>query len=278
MSTRQPRFGEVQLVPSSDQIIKAATTPPPAFASWVDWYNKSATADQQNLFDRVTRVLDAGGADYMQGGSNANYIDKWRFTEPEVYQALVLYRDSGGRRALFAAETPSYGDKPIAAVTPNGPIVKNAQEQIILRPGRYTYSAVQAQGNAFFLWLSAATAARNAQVLRTQASEEASWAASLYGAHEDAIYIDYEFLVAAELPWDPNIPGLPAWLPKGTDVTSYWGKPSPHAAPNLDALREAAEAAKGALKGLTSMLLLGGAGYLFFLLAGMMKSGRRQTA
>jgi hypothetical protein len=266
--------GAVQVAPTEQQVFTAWDGSPWPWGTWTNWYNKGATSAQQDLFDRVTKVLDAGGIDYMQGGANRNYIDRWQYTDPDVYKALVIYRDTGGRRALFARLTPGsavYGTKPISVIRPGGPIEKDAG-RVVLHPGRYTYSAIAAQGSGFKSWLDAAIASRSAQLLRTQASEEPSWLASLFKVPSAPIYIDYEFLVAADLPWDTSLLGNPAWLPETDDVVKYWGKPTPHAAPSLDALREAAEAAKGALKGLASLALLGAGGYVLFLLAGMSKA------
>ena len=36
---------------------------------------------------------------------------------------------------------------------------------------------------------------------------------------------DYEFLVLKDIQWNNAIPNTPTWLPKGSDVQSYWGKP-----------------------------------------------------
>jgi len=275
------RIGELQLSPTSSQITEALDGKVWPWTSWVEWYNRGATSVQQEKFDRITKVLDSGGAEYMQGGGQQDYIDAWRFTEPDIYKALVYYRDTGGRRALFAKETPSYGDKPISAVKPDGPITKNSAGQIILHPGRYTYSAVQAQGQAFHDWLYRNVAARDAQILKTQASEEASWLASLYGMSPTSVlgpgilYIDYEFLIAKDLVWDTSIHGLPSWLPKNVDVTSYWGKPTPHAKPSIEELKKLAEGATDALKGLASIAALGVVGYLLFLLAGSSRGSAR---
>lgn len=271
---REVTVGDVQVLPTGAQVSESWDGKPWPWTSWVDWYNQGASSTEQERFDRITKVLDAGGSEYMQGGAQQDYIERWRFTDPNVYKALVLYRDSGGRRALFAKETGDYGDKPIAVVKPDGPIVKNASSEVILHPGRYTYSAVQSQGQAFKTWLDRAVAARSAQVLRTQASEEASWLASLYGMHSAVLYIDYEFLVASDLVWDPSIPGLPSWLPKGTDVTAYWGKPTPHATPSIEELKKLAEGAGDVLKGLASLAAFGALGYLFFLFANMPKGSR----
>lgn len=280
MPARPSRIGvnNVQLTPSPTQVIDAAhTTQTWPYASWVDWYNRGASADDQNLFDRVTCVLDEGGAPYMPGGAEQDYIEKWRFTRPSVYPALASYRDTGGRRALFAAKTKSYGDKPISSVRPDGPIVLDAAKNAVLHPGRYTYSVVSSQGDVFTKWLDAAVGRRDAQVLRTQVAEEPSMVATLLGYHTGTLYRDYEFLVAVDLPWSKEIPGLPSWLPPGVDVAGYWGKPSSKVTPNLEELKKAAEKAKEAFMGIASLALLGGAGYVLFLLASLSKT-RRSTA
>jgi hypothetical protein len=60
-------------------------------STWIDWYNK-ATADQQDEFDAAAHVIDAGGA----------VPDD---VSPAVHEALVLYKNAGGRDALVPAST-----------------------------------------------------------------------------------------------------------------------------------------------------------------------------
>lgn len=274
-------IGDLAAAPSYQQILDATWGDKTwAYADWREWYNKGASAAEQEKFDRIAKVLDAGGADYMQGGKEQTYIEQWKYTDPTVYRALVSYRDTGGRRALFSAITPNYGPEPISTIKAGGPLEKNAAGDLILHPGRYTYSAIAANDPAFRLWLDEATKARKATLLLTQATEEPSYLAMLYGMHSDALFIDYEFLVAADLKWDTRLPGHPTWLPHGVHVEQYWGKPTPHAKPNLDALKEAAAAAAAAaasaFQGLATLAVLGGLVYVVVLAAG--SSRARATA
>ena len=271
--------------------------PPPLtiawpYTDWVTWYNTGATPVEQEKFDRISKVLDAGGSDYMQGGPNAAYIENWQFTEPNVYKALVLYRDSGGRRALFASKTPDYGDNPISVVKLNGPITRGADGTVTIHPGRYTYSTPQPVNvsdlvkfdllgsidkTPFKQWLDAAVTARTAQVLTAQATEDPSHLASWLTLHSAPLFIDYEFLVATDIPWNSDIIGLPSWLPRGVGVEKYWGKPTPHAKPNLDALREAAERVKHVLEDFTTAAVVIGIGYLLMLIGNARQSSSRHA-
>lgn len=195
--------------------------------TWIDWYNTSATLPQQEMFDGITKKIDAAGKEGLPGGSESGLIDDYRFTYPTIYPALLNYRDTGGRRALFAEQTKVYDTKPIAIPKDGGPI-EMKDRNIVLHPGRYTYSD-PAQTPIFKQWLDFVTKDRSVQVLRTQVSE--SSVSSILSPY----YTDYEFLVAKDILWNPSIPGNPTWLPPGQDVESYWGKPTPNAVPDWGA-------------------------------------------
>lgn len=258
---------------SSDEIRIFKPNPPTIGTSlvvtWVEWYNKAATASQQEKFDRVTKEIDEAGLEGLPGGSKAGIIDTYRFSEPSLYPALLNYRDTGGRRALFAKNVTDYGPNPIAKPREGGPL-EEVNGQIILRPGRYTYSD-PVKGNPaagrFREWLTAQIRERKAQPLRTQVSE------TVFGdiipgitAVADPYYIDVEFLVAVDLPWPKTVPGLPTWLPMGKDVQSYWGPPTPHAPPDIDALRRFGQGVVGAIENIATLAVVLGIGYLLMLI------------
>jgi hypothetical protein len=222
--------------------------------TWVDWYNTSATLPQQEMFDSVTKKIDAAGKEGLPGGSQADIIDQYRFTYPSIYPALENYRDTGGRRALFATETKVYDDHPIAKPKPGGPI-EMIGPNMVLHPGRFTYSD-PAQSPIFKQWLDFVTKDRSVQVLRTQVSESAL--SSILSPY----YTDYEFLVAKDVLWNPSIPGNPTWLPPDEDVQSYWGKPTGPAQPDWDALRRAGQWSLDFGKQITTLAVLLGVGYL----------------
>jgi hypothetical protein len=261
---------------------------------WIDWYN-NATAEEQEVFDRITKVLDAGGTDYMPGGSQANWIERFRGSQPTVYPALISYRDSGGRRALIVTRTPNYGDKPIGVIKPDGPMEQKGSA-VIIHPGRYTYSdvlmktgddvvtsnTISAKETAFRKWIDLAIQEKKAQILRTQASLQPSVFASLFYAPEiqqgEPIYIDYEFIVASDLPWDTNIKGNPTWLPSGTALENYWGKPTTHSTLSEELAIAAERAAETLAKGLSGLATIGafvGIGYLLFLISRRGRSYQR---
>lgn len=228
--------------------------------TWVDWYNTSATASQQEIFDQVTKKLDAAGKEGLPGGSEADIIENYKFTYPTVYPALINYRDSGGRRAFFAEKTPIYGPDPISKPKDGGPMEMKSGN-LVLHPGRFTYSD-PAQSPTFKMWLDFVTKDKGVQVLRTQVSE--GLLGDMPGASvlSTPYYTDYEFLVAKDLLWNPSIPGLPTWLPPGKDVSDYWGKPTPHGKPSLDPLLQAAEGAFSFGKQITTLAVLIGLGVL----------------
>jgi hypothetical protein len=280
----EPAFEKIQ------ELVLVGAEPDPY---WMTWYNVTASADEQEVFDAVTKVMDAGGLEYMQGGKHEGYINTFS-DKPELYKALVSYRDTGGRRALITDRTKSYGDKPISVIRSGGPIEKDASGRVILHPGRYSYSdvlvvgdvetlptfsseTVEAKSTPFRKWLDARTKERLVQPIATQATREKSFFLK-YGETYiidptlgEPLYIDYEFLVATDVVWDTRIKGIPSWLPKNVDLTQYWGKPAEVSAPTLQDLKDAAKAAAekigGALSGIATLAVFGGIGYVLFLLA-----------
>lgn len=228
--------------------------------TWIDWYNTSATTPQQETFDNVTKQIDAAGKEALPGGSKADLIDQYRLTYPSIYPALLNYRDTGGRRALFAEKTKIYDDKPISNPKDGGPIeVKD--KNVILHPGRFTYSD-PAESPIFGQWLDFVTKDRSVQVLRTQISEGLLSGVPLASVLSTPYYTDYEFLVAKDILWNPSIPGLPTWLPPGQDVQDYWGKPTPKAKPDWDALSRGGQNLFDFSKQLTTLAVLLGVGFL----------------
>jgi hypothetical protein len=208
--------------------------------TWVDWYNTSAGPNEQAVFDDVTRRIDAGGMDALPGGTNAGMIDQYRFTHPKIYPALLNYRDTGGRRALFAKNTVAYSDKPISVVKPGGPMEKGADGTVVLHPGRYTYSDANYENpkaGRFKIWLTAAIRDKKLQVLRTQVGEGLLADVPVLSVVSTPYYTDYEMLVAVDTAWSDSLAGLPSWIPGTEDIRSYWGKPTPHGKPDLSPLQ-----------------------------------------
>jgi len=146
-----------------------------------------------------------------------------------------IYLD--GRRVIRlglqgAPGADEWDDKPISTVKVEGegPIYKTADDITMLSPGRYTYSNVLYQehpgiilttrtpmpnADAFPDWLDAF----KAFVRVTRKAEEQGTVS------REAIYVDYEFMVAEPVPWTSNLNGLPTWLPSGIDVVQdYWGR------------------------------------------------------
>lgn len=235
--------------------------------TWVDWYNINADPAQQEKFDDVTKRIDALGEDALPGGSSANIIDSYKYTDPSIYPALENYRDTGGRRALFAKSTKAYADKPIAVAAPNGPM-EVVNGNITLHPGRYTFSdAMYENPKAGFFknWLDSVTRDKRAQVLRTQVSEGLLANVPILSVVSRPYYMDYEFLVATDVTWNPDIPGIPTWLPGGIDVQGYWGKPTPSAQADPTALKEAGQGLLDFGKSLATIAVLLGVGYVFLL-------------
>ena len=255
-------------------------------ATWVDWYNTSAGPDGQAVFDDVTKRMDAKGLDALPGGPDAGMIDQYRFTYPNIYPALLNYRDTGGRRALFAKNTIAYSDKPISTPKPDGPMV-NVNGSIVLHPGRYTYSDVMRDSpgildpagptstkktaGLFKIWLDAAIRDRKVQVLRTQVSEGLLSGPMVFNAPEarylsTPYYMDYEFLVAVDTVWGSSLLGNPTWIPGTEDIQRYWGKPAQPSGPDFDAIRRAGKGLLGFGENIVTIAVVLGIGYVFMAL------------
>lgn len=250
--------------------------PPPAqpTVTWVEWYNTGSTPDQQSAFDRAASVIDNGGAPYRKGGDYENYVENWRSQGPAFYNALVNYRDTGGRRALFAVPPKDYGPRPISVVRQGGPIEALSADMLVLHPGRYTYTDVTANGPAFRAWL--AIVREGVTVGQTQLS---ATACSICNVAEGLpagmpYYIDYEFTVAKDTAWPTTVNGAklngtPTWLPMSINIVDYWGQVTT-SKPDWDApgriLAKAADAAESAGKGVLVTAALLAAAYLVFAL------------
>lgn len=238
--------------------------------TWVDWYNTVATARDQERFDAIAREIDQAGLEALPGGSYAGIPETYRVSSPEIYQALVNYRDTGGRRALFAQKATNYGNHAISVIREGGPIEK-IDGRVILHPGRYTYTdPVQNNPAAgrFREWLKAMIRDRKAQPIRTQVSDSILSGLGIVSPY----YIDVEFLVAVDLEWPGSLPGLPTWLPAGEDVQSYWGKPSKSVPPDVADLADFWKKLKQTLENIATIAALLGIGYLLMLF------GSRQPA
>lgn len=229
---------------------------PPPPMSWLDWYNGHATPDQQSAFDRAASVIDNGGVPYKKGGSQEMYVENWKSQGPDFYNALVNYRDTGGRRALFAVPPKNYGGKPISTVNPGGPIEKAGAGMLVLHPGRYTYSDVTANGPAFRQWL--AIVKSSVTLGQIQVSQ-----AALGG---DPYYIDYEFLVDKDTAWPDAVAGqklhgTPTWVPEGINIVTYWGQVT-KSTPDWEAPGRALDRATQIAEGVGTILAFAALGYV----------------
>ena len=244
--------------------------------TWISWYNTVATPGEQATFDRVADEIDELGLAAMPGGSKDDLLEPYRFTQPGVYPALVNYRDTGGRKALRTeieerqGTTPAaeqYGDHPIARVQDGGPMEAPSPDgPVTLHPGRYTYSnAMYESSKAPFFprWLDAAIKADKVQVIRTQVTEGVLEGIPLLEVLSTPYHRDYEFVVRQDILWDSAIPGFPTWLPAGSDVQSYWGKPTGHLPPALPSGDDIANL----LQKLFTLGVVLGAGYVVIQLA-----------
>jgi hypothetical protein len=275
----------IQLSEAEAKLFRKSLQPPAIGAdtieaTWVDWYNSAATPEQQETFDRITKQIDSAGLEGLPGGAQSSLIESYRSTNPAIYPALANYRDSGGRRALFAKYASNYGEKPISKVTEDGPIVEVESEteeppRVVLRPGRYTYTdPVENNPSAglFRAWLEEQIKARRAQALRTQVSEGVLQDLPIVSLISSPYYIDYEFLIATDVDWPTSVPGLPTWLPSNQDVQSYWGKPTGHAPPDIAALARLGQGAADLVQNILTVAVLLGVGYL------LMAIGSRSSA
>lgn len=242
--------------------------------TWVEWYNTGATPDQQNAFDRAASVIDNGGGAYQKGGSNANYVENWRSQGPAFYGAIVNYRDTGGRRALFAVPAKDYGPRPISVVKQGGPIEALSADMLVLHPGRYTYTDVTANGPAFRDWVGLVK--EGVTIGQTQLSAAACSSCSLAEGLPPNMpyYIDYEFTVAKDTAWPTavngnKLHGTPTWLPMSINIVDYWGQVTT-SKPDWDApgraLAKAGDAAESAGKGILVAISLAAAAYLVYAL------------
>lgn len=235
-------------------------TPPEVKATWVDWYN-SAPGNVQATFDRAASVIDNGGSPYQKGGTYEAYVDNWHSAGPEFYGALVNYRDTGGRRALFAVPAKDYGKRPISNAQKGGPIERVSPTMLALHPGRYSYTDVTSKGPAFRMWLQLVRVA--VTVGQTQVSPSA-----LPGG--DPYYIDYEFLVSQDTAWPDavngeKLNGTPTWVPKGINIIDYWGQvTSSH--PDWDAPGRAIDKATDIGKGVLTFAAMLALGYVVYAL------------
>jgi hypothetical protein len=233
---RRPVIGQAA------EVVPPTQGPPAPNYSWVDWYN-AATAEEQRDFDRAGSVIDNGGAPYQKGGKFENYVENWRSKGAPFYQALVNYRDTGGRKALFAVPPKDYGPRPISTAKQGGPIERQASNMLVLHPGKYTYTDVTQNGPAFRQWLAIVKSA--VTVGQTQIAT-----AVLAG---DPYYVDYEFLVSQDTAWPDavngnRLQGTPTWLPTSINIIDYWGQVT-KSSPDWGWPGRQLDAAGGILKG-----------------------------
>jgi len=237
--------------------------------TWVVWYNTSASPAEQEVFDSATKTMDAGGREYLPGGSEEKYVENYRLTYPRIYPSLVNYRDTGGRRALFARDpgTKDFGTKPISVAKPGGPI-EAVDNGVTLHPGRYTYSDPLIDQRTVIDFLDRLTKERKIQVLRAQVTEGnlrdvfAPLGETISKAISPNQFVEYEFLVAVDVFWPKTMLGIPTWLPPGMHVEDYWGKPDPHSKPDWDAVRRALNQLGDWSVNLGTIAVLLGVGYL----------------
>lgn len=230
--------------------VPVSTTP---VATWVSWYNTTATPDQQTTFDRAASVIDNGGSLYAKGGTYANYVEN--YVNTPVYAPIVNYRDTGGRAALFATPPKVYGQTPISIAKSGGPIEKTPTGYV-LHPGRYSYTATWDNVPTFSAWVSSQP--KNQVVIgQTQLSP-----AVLPGG--DPYYEDFEITILKDTPWPLSVngaplPGVPSWVPKGINIIDYWGQvTSSH--PDWGWVPNTADELENAIKGLTILgVVIGGA-------------------
>jgi hypothetical protein len=266
-----------------DELVSVGATTSTIERTWIDWYNNVAQGRDRDDFDRAAARIDELGVEALPGGSQDDIVESYRYTHPNIYKALINYRDTGGRASWRAeadelqGKTPAamqYSDQPIAQVQEGGPIEQKG-EGVVLHPGRYTYSnvlydtkLVDHRPDAFPQWLDAAVQANKAQVIRTQVTEGILGDVPVLNIFSTPYHRDYEFLVVEDLPWNTAIHGFPTWLPKGADVQSYWGKPTGHSGPG-----EGVDALQALLQKLLVIGVLVGGGYLILQIA---QEGRRR--
>lgn len=201
--------------------------------TWIEWYNNVAVGRDQGDFDRAAARIDELGVEAMPGGSEDDLVESYRWTHPNIYKPLINYRDTGGRKGLRAeldelrGDTKQYGDEPIQEAQAGGPMEESAGV-LTLHPGRYTYSNAiydSDRKHLFPHWLDEGIKDEKLQALRTQVSVGVLEGIPLLRQIDTPYHRDYEFLVLKDIQWNDAIPSTPTWLPKGSDVQSYWGKP-----------------------------------------------------
>lgn len=247
--------------------------PPPAPAAtpvtWIDWYNH-ASADDQAWFDRAASVIDNGGAPYQRGGSQEAYVENWKSRGADFYNAIVNYRDTGGRKGLFAVPPKDYGTKPVSTEGSAGPIERLGPGLAILHPGRYTYSDVTSNGPAFRQWLTAMRQPAVGHVQGSVALGQTQASTAVLGG--DPYYVDYEFIVLTDTPWPDQVNGqplhgLPTWLPTAINIVDYWGQVTtshPDWGAPLRAAQEAAGHAADMVKQIATLAAILGTVYVVY--------------
>jgi hypothetical protein len=217
--------------------------------TWVDWYNTHA--DEQGTFDKDSAALDDPSTTPEQ---KQNYIDFFGGSDGEK-AALQNYVATGGRAALFAKPAKNYGTKPIAVVKPAGPI-EAAPGGVTLHPGTYTYSNVTQTGEGFDEWVK-----NNAKTVKNTVVQAS--ASVLPGG--PSYYTDNLLIVYQDTLWPANLNGLPTWLPPGTDPVKYWGKVTPPAGPNWNAIIPPKEPFQwGAVAFAVAVAVVGGALIVYY--------------
>ena len=198
--------------------------------TWVAWYNTHG--DQQSSFDEAASALDDPSTTPDQ---KQHYIDSFGGSDDEK-AALQNYVATGGRRALFAAPAKNYGSNPIAVIKPSGPI-EAAPGGVILHPGTYTYSNVTSTGEGFDEWVQNNSKTVKNTVVQTSAAVLPG-GVSYYTDNLFVVYQDTLWPMTLTQVWTPsNAMGMPTWLPPGTDPVKYWGKVTPPAPPDWNALK-----------------------------------------
>jgi hypothetical protein len=247
--------------PSVGEVVPP-TQGPPAPTSWVDWYNHRATPEQQQQFDYGASVIDNGGVPFQKGGPEDAWVETWRLrqpayffnaieryktSDPSFWQALLNYRDTGGRAALFHPPK-DYGPRPISEPHQTGPIEVVNPTMLVLHPGRYSYSDVTANGPAFRDWLD---------IVKKAVTVGQKQISSSVIPGGDPYYIDYEFTVTQDTAWPTivngqKLHGNPTWVPKGINIVTYWGQVTT-SHPDWDAPGRLAAQAGDMVKGIATL-------------------------
>jgi hypothetical protein len=130
-----------------------------------------------------------------------------------------------------------FGNHPISVARPGGPIEapKATGGVALIHPGRYSYSHVLIDGQAFPNWLEENKA-------NVRVNDKLTATAATLGA---PYYVDYEFFVDSDVLWPlevrnprkdvtEKLEGLPTWLPSRIDFRDWVGLP-PTSSPDWDA-------------------------------------------